>query len=176
MRPSMFLKFCLILFFVFLCYLTPNVCNAGSLEVANGFFYNSQYDKAIPAFEDALATSNDKSTKTKIKYKIGLSYFLLGDIEKSLEYWKEAKQENPGIFTGKIFRIPSTGMEPLLIIGDMIIIDNEYYQHKEIVRGDVAVFSNPEAPKKMFIKRVMALPGDKILLSNLIITICFYCF
>jgi len=156
-------RFCFISVFAGLCFLTPCNSFAGTLEIGNGFFYNKQYERAITAFSEVLATDNyDKATKNKIKYKIGLSYFLLGERDKCLELWAEARAENPGMFEGKIFRIPSAGMEPQLIIGDMIIIDNEYYQHNEINRHDIVVFLNPEDPKKLNIKRVIALPGDKI--------------
>jgi len=156
-------KFRFLLAFIFLYCLEPNICFSGNLEVANGFFYNHQYEKAISFFVDALGSENyDKSTKTSIKYKIGLAYFLLGDQERSLKYWVEARQEDPGIFDGKIYRIPAASMEPQLIIGDHIIIDNEYYRHKEIKRGDVVVFLSPKEPRNVYIKRVIALPGEKI--------------
>ena len=85
---------------------------AGDLEVAEGLFNNSQYEKAISSFAAALKDpSRTRQQRSEIEYKIGLSYFMLGDMKSSLEFWKNAKRENPGIFDGKIFRVPSPGME-----------------------------------------------------------------
>lgn len=53
-------------------------------------------------------------------------------------------------------------MEPQLIVGDQIVVDNEYYKHKKIQRWDVAVFLNPADSKNLLIKRVIGLPGDRI--------------
>lgn len=159
----------LIIFFAFLVLYQINSvqCYGGNLEIADGFFYNDQFEKAISFYKQALNNDvYDRKTKTNIKYKIGLSYFLLGDRDKSVKYWIDAKKENPGIYDGKIYRIPSEGMEPQLIVGDHIIVDNDYYNHKKIQRGDVVVFLNPSDSKSLLIKRVMALPGEKIEIRN----------
>ncbi len=163
-----------IIFFAFsiLCQINSTPCHAGNLEIADGFFYNNQFEKAISFYNHALSNDDyDRKKKTNIQYKIGLSYFLLGDRDKSVKYWIDAKKKNPGVFDGKIFRIPSQGMDPQLIIGDHIIVDNEYYNHKEIQRGDVAVFLNPSDSKSLLIKRVMALPGEKIEIKERVIII-----
>src|SRR5215813_2771408 len=77
---------------------------AGDLEVAEGLFHNDQYKKAISSFIAALKDpSRSKAEKAEIKYKVGLSYFMLGDMKLSLEFWIDARRENPGIFDGKIF-------------------------------------------------------------------------
>ena len=136
---------------------------AGDLEVAEGLFYNDQYKKAISSFIAVLKDpSRSKAEKTEINYKIGLSYFMLGDMKSALEFWSDAKRENPGIFDGKIFRIPSPGMEPELIVGDHIIVDNEYYKHKTVQRADVVTFLSPEDPNKVYLKRIIGMPGEEL--------------
>ena len=158
-EPGFFVSLiCLVLTSVY-----PSPCYGGKLEVGDGFFYNSQYEKAVTAYTEALSESTyDARTKTNIKYKIGLSYYLLRIYDKSMHFWTEARKENLGIFNGKIYRVPSAGMEPELVVGDHIIVDNEYYKHKAIQRWDVAVFLNPSDSKSLLIKRVVGLPGDKL--------------
>ncbi len=72
------------------------------------------------------------------------------------------------------FSIPSTSMLPKLRIGDEIIVNKFAYGLREPLfqrslvgtglpqRGDVVVFKNPESPCLDFIKRVIGLPGDRI--------------
>lgn len=150
----------------------PSKCFGGKLEIGDGFFYGDQYEKAISSYMEALGESiYDTRTKTNIKYKIGLSYYLLQVYDKALQYWTDAKRENPGIYDGKIYRIPSGGMEPQLITGDHILVDNEYYKHKRIERGHVVVFLNPSDSKNLLIKRVIGLPGDKIEIKKKVVFI-----
>jgi signal peptidase I len=72
------------------------------------------------------------------------------------------------------FRIPSGSMMPTLLVGDFILVNKFTYGvrlpviNKKIIdvgepeRGDVVVFRYPQNPKIDYIKRVIALPGDKI--------------
>ena len=72
------------------------------------------------------------------------------------------------------FKIPSESMLPTLQVGDFILVNKFTYGvrlpviNKKIVelgspqRGDVMVFRFPEDPAKDFIKRVVAIPGDKV--------------
>jgi len=76
------------------------------------------------------------------------------------------------------FKIPSESMVPTLVVGDFILVNKFNYGvrlpviNKKIVdvnlpqRGDVMVFRYPEDPAKDFIKRVVGIPGDKIVYKN----------
>lgn len=76
------------------------------------------------------------------------------------------------------FRIPSASMMPTLLIGDFILVNKYEYgirlpvlnkkviENKTPKRGDIAVFRYPEDPRIPFIKRVVALPGDKVAYFN----------
>ena len=72
------------------------------------------------------------------------------------------------------FRIPSSSMMPTLLIGDFILVNKFSYGirlpviNTKIIeigkpeRGDVMVFRYPKNPSLDYIKRVIALPGDKV--------------
>lgn len=76
------------------------------------------------------------------------------------------------------YRIPSGSMEPTLLVGDFIVVNKFTYgirlpvMNKKVITinepklGDVMVFRYPPDPKVNFIKRVIGLPGDKIVYQN----------
>ena len=72
------------------------------------------------------------------------------------------------------YTIPSGSMIPTLLIGDYILVNKFIYGtkipfsdkrllvFKEPKRGDIIVFKYPRDPSRDFIKRVMAVGGEKI--------------
>lgn len=76
------------------------------------------------------------------------------------------------------FKIPSGSMLPTLFIGDLILVNKFTYGirlpiiNKKILelnhpqRGDVMVFRFPENPSLDYIKRVVGVPGDKVVYKN----------
>jgi len=81
-------------------------------------------------------------------------------------------------FVIEAFKIPSGSMIPTLMVGDHIFVNKfSYgpaipYTHSRVWtsmpprRADVMVFAFPEHPEQDFIKRVIALPGDKLEARN----------
>ncbi|MBW2522681.1 MAG: signal peptidase I [Deltaproteobacteria bacterium] len=77
-------------------------------------------------------------------------------------------------FVIEAFKIPSGSMIPTLMIGDHIFVakyaygpllpmsDTRLYDRLPPQHGDVMVFKFPENEEQDFIKRVVALPGDKL--------------
>ncbi|MBM3245903.1 MAG: signal peptidase I [Candidatus Omnitrophica bacterium] len=75
-------------------------------------------------------------------------------------------------FVIQAFKIPTGSMRPTLLEGDIILVNKFLYGAKipftglrlpkvrQPVRGDVIVFIYPENPKKDFIKRLIAFPGE----------------
>lgn len=63
------------------------------------------------------------------------------------------------------FRIPSGSMAPTLWPGDFVFADMRYACigcRSAVRRGDVAVFAYPNDRTVLYVKRVLALPGDQV--------------
>jgi signal peptidase I len=81
-------------------------------------------------------------------------------------------------FVIQAFKIPSGSMIPTLLVGDKIIVskfiygmkvpfqDKKFFVLSKPKRGDIIVFKWPKDPTKDFIKRVVGLPGDDIVISS----------
>ena len=82
------------------------------------------------------------------------------------------------------FYIPSSSMEPTLLVGDRIFVSkytygyskhsfpfspnvsNKRYFSKDPERGDLVVFKTPADNRTDYIKRLVGLPGDTIQFIN----------
>ncbi len=81
-------------------------------------------------------------------------------------------------FVVQAFKIPTGSMRPTLLEGDIIMVNKFLYGAKipftglrlpkirQPSRGDVIVFIYPENPKKDFVKRLAALPGEIVEIKN----------
>src|SRR5919106_6052461 len=84
-------------------------------------------------------------------------------------------------FVVQAFKIPSGSMEDTLLIGDHILVNKLAYGLQvpfvdakirlfgligDPDRGDIIVFPFPRDPSRDFIKRVVAVPGDRIEVRN----------
>jgi len=77
-------------------------------------------------------------------------------------------------FVVQAFKIPSSSMEPTLLVGDHILVnkfifgiripytDAKFFQFKKPKRGDTIVFIYPKDRKKDYIKRVIGTEGEKV--------------
>jgi len=65
-------------------------------------------------------------------------------------------------FLSQPVRVEGTSMLPRLEDRDRLFINKFVYHIASIERGDVVVFHYPRDPEKSYIKRVIALPGDRI--------------
>ena len=63
------------------------------------------------------------------------------------------------------FRIPAGSMEPALKAGDFIV-SQRLGAGDKIQRGDIVIFHYPANPKVSYVKRVVAVAGDRLALDN----------
>ncbi|MDA0999308.1 MAG: signal peptidase I [bacterium] len=69
-------------------------------------------------------------------------------------------------FVVQAFKIPSGSMEETLLIGDHILVNKFIYWFREPRRGDVIVFRFPRDESRDFIKRVVGLPGEIVMVRG----------
>jgi signal peptidase I len=81
-------------------------------------------------------------------------------------------------FIVQAFKIPSSSMEPTLLVGDHLLVnkfiygiripytDIKLFQYKKPQRGDIIVFIFPKDRQKDFIKRVIATEGEKVVIIH----------
>lgn len=65
-------------------------------------------------------------------------------------------------YVAQPFHIPASSMAPTLEIGDYALIEKWNPRRREIRRGDLLIFHYPPDPSRVFIKRVVGLPGERI--------------
>ena len=87
---------------------------------------------------------------------IGASFFIVLQL---VEY--------RGSFLGySVYLLPSNSMATTLLPRDYIMVDSWVYQRGKPQRGDIITFKYPPKPETLFIKRVVAVEGDKVTLKN----------
>jgi signal peptidase I len=74
-------------------------------------------------------------------------------------------------FTAQNFLIDGSSMQPGLHTGEYVLVNKLAYTFHAPQRGDVIVFQLPEDTSENLIKRVVGLPGDKLLLTYNTVTV-----
>ena len=63
-------------------------------------------------------------------------------------------------------RVEGSSMEPSLHDGEFVVVNRLAYRWSPPERGDIVVFRFPLNPDRRFIKRIVGLPGDQIMISE----------
>ena len=64
------------------------------------------------------------------------------------------------------FYVKGASMEPTFHTMDYLIVNELEYRLNDPQRGDIIIFRYPRDPKQFFIKRVIGLPGDRVVVRN----------
>lgn len=64
------------------------------------------------------------------------------------------------------FIMAGDSMAPTLNEGDRILVDKAAYKQNSAERYDIVVFANPEKPAINFVKRIVALSGDRVQITD----------
>lgn len=70
------------------------------------------------------------------------------------------------IFLYQPVKVEGTSMLPTLEDQERVFINKFVYRLESIQRGDVVVFRYPRDTSKSYIKRVIAVPGDRVRIDN----------
>jgi signal peptidase I len=63
-------------------------------------------------------------------------------------------------------RVDGSSMEPTLHSGQLVLVNRLAYRFGPPARGDVIVFFFPPDPDQEYIKRLIGLPGDHVMIQN----------
>lgn len=70
------------------------------------------------------------------------------------------------VFIAQPFIVSGASMDPTFENKQYLIVDELSYHLGDPVRGDVVIFKYPKDPKKYFIKRVIGLPEETVLVDG----------
>ncbi|MFI5239017.1 MAG: signal peptidase I [Gemmatimonadales bacterium] len=82
----------------------------------------------------------------------------------------------------EMYKIPTASMQRTLLVGDFLVVNKMVYgahvpfthfrlpSFHDPRRGDVIVFKWPSDPRVNFVKRVVGIPGDTLLMQNGVLT------
>ena len=63
-------------------------------------------------------------------------------------------------------RVENISMEPTLQPGEFILVNKVVYRFGEVRHGDIIVFHYPQNPAEDYIKRIIGIPGDTVVIKN----------
>lgn len=58
--------------------------------------------------------------------------------------------------------VDSYSMQPTILRGDRVLADRRHYRHNAPARGEIAVYLHPQLGEMLYVKRIIALPGDRV--------------
>ncbi len=66
------------------------------------------------------------------------------------------------LFTSARFVVEGASMEPTLVNGQSVVAVRSGRRSIRLERGDIVVFSHPEYPGRVFIKRIVGFPDEQV--------------
>lgn len=70
------------------------------------------------------------------------------------------------IFLAEPLEVTGASMEPTLLNSEQIIVEKLSMNLNDLKRGDIIVFNSPQNPDVLLVKRLIGLPGDKVMISE----------
>jgi len=62
----------------------------------------------------------------------------------------------------RTFSVASSSMQPTLVLGEWLLGDTRYYASHAPARGDLVIYRLPQDNTTIYIKRIVALPGERV--------------
>lgn len=72
-------------------------------------------------------------------------------------------------FIAQSFVVQGRSMEPTLYHGQRLLVDKLTYRFRPPAPGEIAVFRYPADPRRKFIKRIIGVPGDEIMIRDTVV-------
>jgi len=69
-------------------------------------------------------------------------------------------------FIAEPFYVKGASMEPNMHDHEYLVIDRLTYRYSNPKRGEIVVFRYPKNPQEYYIKRLIGLPGERIVVKN----------
>ena len=70
-------------------------------------------------------------------------------------------------FIVEVYRVQGSSMEATLLTGERVLVNKFVLEYiREPKQGDIIVFQYPRQPDRDFIKRIVAEPGDKVVIRQ----------
>lgn len=69
-------------------------------------------------------------------------------------------------FVAQPFLVSGSSMEPSFSNGDYLLVDELVYRFREPKRGEVIIFRNPSDGNTFYIKRIIGLPTEEVILDG----------
>ena len=95
----------------------------------------------------------------------GIGVYLLEQNKRSLPAPLQA------LLGGKLVKVLGGAMYPTLQDGQVVTFDTRAYRDHAPRRGDIVVFAPPGERARLFITRVIAIPGDRVRITNGVLAI-----
>lgn len=70
------------------------------------------------------------------------------------------------LFIAQPFIVSGASMDPTFIDGDYLIVDELSYHLRQPTRGEVVVFRPPQNNGTYYIKRIIGLPGETVIIKD----------
>jgi signal peptidase I len=70
------------------------------------------------------------------------------------------------IYIVRAYKIPTSAMENSILVGDFLLSDHSIYLFEQPKQNDIIIFKYFGAKKTDYLKRIIALPGQRILISG----------
>ena len=70
-----------------------------------------------------------------------------------------------------ISKVSGNSMFPELHDGDELLLDKTSYLTKDPARGEVVIFQKQTGDRKMLVKRIIGLPGDRVVIKDGVVTV-----
>lgn len=69
-------------------------------------------------------------------------------------------------FIAEPFIVNGASMDPTFSTGQFLVVDRVTYRFEQPQRGDVIVFEYPNDPSVYYIKRIVGLPGERVIIQD----------